>query len=135
MAPLVAALVALFAIAGLAGAAESSTRVARPAIKVEKAGACVEPTDEMRRNHMNMLFQQRDQTVHLGLRSPRHSLKGCVDCHANPATGSVLGKDGFCESCHAYAAVKIDCFECHSSSPRRAAAGLEPIAPMKATAQ
>jgi hypothetical protein len=30
----------------------------------------------------------------------------------------VLGQEGFCSSCHEYAAVKIDCFECHT--PQRA---------------
>ena len=44
----------------------------------------------------------------------RASLKGCIDCHASSKTGSVLGEEGFCSSCHAYAAVKIDCFECHT---------------------
>jgi hypothetical protein len=27
----------------------------------------------------------------------------------------------FCVSCHAYAAVKIDCFECHASKPKQTA--------------
>jgi len=85
-----------------------------PRIRIERGEACVAPTPEMRRNHMKMLLHQRDLTVHEGLRDPRFSLKNCVDCHASRATGSVLGKDGFCSSCHEYAAVSIDCFECHS---------------------
>jgi hypothetical protein len=82
----------------------------------------VAPVAEMRRDHMKMLLHQRDRTLRQGLREPRFSLKGCVDCHASRKTGSVLGKDGFCSSCHEYAAVRIDCFECHSPHPRKQAA-------------
>lgn len=89
-------------------------RVAVPVVKIEKGETCVAPAGEMRRDHMKVLFHQRDRTVRQGLREPRFSLKGCVECHAGRDTGSVLGKEGFCSSCHAYAAVKIDCFECHS---------------------
>ena len=101
---------ALLAAAGLAD-------VAKPTIKIERGEACVVPTEEIRRDHMKMLVHQRDRTMRQGIREPRFSLKNCVDCHAGRETGSVLGKDGFCSSCHAYAAVKLDCFECHS--PRR----------------
>ena len=113
-------LVPVLLAAGLAVAGEDRpARVALPAIKIEKAGQCVAPAAEMRRDHMKMLVHQRDQTMHRGIRTTRHSLKGCIDCHASPKTNSVLGKDGFCASCHAYAAVRMDCFECHSSSPQR----------------
>jgi hypothetical protein len=30
---------------------------------------------------------------------------------------SVESKDHFCASCHSYAAVRVDCFECHASTP------------------
>ena len=89
-------------------------RVAAPVVRIEKGEACVAPTAEMRRDHMKMLVHQRDRTVRQGLRDPRFSLKNCVECHASRETGSVLGQDGFCSSCHAFAAAKIDCFECHS---------------------
>jgi len=111
-----AALVFGLAAFGAAGAADAPAgRVARPVVKIEQPGACVEPTEVMRRDHMKLLLHQRDRTVRLGLRGTRHSLKNCVECHASRATGSVLGKDGFCESCHRYASVSIDCFECHAS--------------------
>jgi len=103
-------------------------RVPGPTVKIEKGEKCVEPTAEMRRNHMEMILHQRDRTMHDGIRSVKHSLKNCIDCHANPKTDSVLGKDGFCESCHTYAAVSMDCFECHSPSPRKDAAGGKPAA-------
>jgi hypothetical protein len=74
----------------------------------------VEDTEFMRRNHMKVILHQRDKTMHQGIRTTKHSLKNCVDCHADPATNSVLGQDGFCSSCHEYASVKIDCFTCHT---------------------
>jgi hypothetical protein len=101
----VAILAVVLALAAYAGA---------PRIKIERGEACVAPVAEMRRDHMTMLLHQRDRTMRQGLREPRFSLKGCVDCHASRATGSVLGKEGFCSSCHEYTAVKIDCFECHT---------------------
>jgi len=85
-----------------------------PKFKIERGEACVAPVAEMRRDHMKMLFHQRDRTMREGIRATRFSLKGCVDCHASTKTGSVLGEEGFCSSCHAYASVKIDCFECHT---------------------
>jgi hypothetical protein len=85
-----------------------------PRFKIERGEACVAPVAEMRRDHMKMLLHQRDRTMRQGLREPRFSLKGCVDCHASQKTGSVLGKEGFCSSCHEYTAVSIDCFECHT---------------------
>jgi hypothetical protein len=92
-------------------------RVAAPVVKIERGGACVAPVGEMRRNHMQLLKHQRDRTVHQGERKTRFALKDCIECHAGRETGSVLGKDGFCASCHAYASVSMDCFECHS--PKR----------------
>lgn len=106
---------AVLAAAGLARAGDRMEgRVAVPEIAIAKPGACVAPTAEMRRNHMKYVLHQRDLTVHQGIRTARFSLKNCVNCHASHETGSVLGKDGFCASCHAYASVSIDCFECHS---------------------
>ena len=79
----------------------------------------------MRRNHMRFLKHQRDDTVRAGVRGARHSLKDCVDCHASPATGSVIKADAdFCSSCHRYAAVSIDCFECHTGSSRKLTSGV-----------
>jgi len=90
-----------------------------PVVKTYKGDKCVEPTEEMRRNHMKKILHQRDETMHRGIRTQKYSLKNCVDCHADPKTNSVLGKDGFCERCHVYASVSIDCFTCHSSAPEK----------------
>ncbi len=102
-------------------------RVPKPAIAPAKGEQCVEPVDFMRRNHMQLLLHQRDRTMHEGIRTKRYSLKGCVECHASPTTGSVAAEQGdFCQSCHSYAAVKIDCFECHASRPQALAGGAKP---------
>jgi hypothetical protein len=87
--------------------------------KATKGEQCVEPNDYMRRNHMKLLDHQRDETVIEGIRTKKYSLKECINCHASEKTGSVAaGKDDFCVSCHSYAAVKIDCFDCHSTKPQ-----------------
>ena len=118
------ALAVVLTVSGFADAEERRAgRVALPVVKIEKGEICVAPTEEMRRDHMKMLFHQRDQTVQRGIRDSRFSLKNCIDCHANPKTNSVLGKDGFCASCHAYAAVKMDCFECHTPLRQKKVAG------------
>jgi hypothetical protein len=76
----------------------------------------------MRRNHMDLLKHQRDDTVRGGIRGAKYGLKECIECHASGLTGSVAKTEtNFCVSCHSYAAVTIDCFECHSSKPRAVA--------------
>ena len=114
------ALLALAALAAFA-AATSAAQAAppKPAIEPARNGTqCVEDTATMRRSHMNFLKHQRDETVHGGIRGAKHSLKDCVACHASAKTGSVAAAPtDFCQSCHVYAAVKIDCFECHTGKP------------------
>lgn len=95
----------------------AQARVQKPVLVIERAGNCVEPTEVMRREHRKLLLQQRERTVRLGVRTRAHSLAGCVECHASSKTGSVLGPEGFCQSCHDYAGVKADCFGCHSPKP------------------
>ena len=97
-----------------------ATGALKPAItKAVKGEQCVEDTDYMRRNHMKFLDGHRDKAVLEGVRTKKHSLKECINCHASETTGSVAAaKDDFCVSCHSYAAVKIDCFDCHSTKPQ-----------------
>lgn len=107
-------------VAGVKSVAKSS--VPAPVIEPALRGECVAEPAFMRRNHPELLKHQRDETVHRGVREPKSSLKGCIDCHASKTTGSVAAaKTDFCASCHSFAAVKIDCFECHSTKPQRAA--------------
>ena len=117
------ALLVAFAATPAAGAdAAPASRVPRPTVTASAPGQCVEETQFMRRNHMNLIRHQRDLTVREGIRTTKHSLANCVDCHADPKTGRVTGsRDAFCEGCHAYAAVKLDCFECHADRAKTAA--------------
>ena len=106
-----------------ANAAESAvdkaaSRVPMPVVAISAPGKCVEDTQFMLRNHMELLKHHRDRTVHQGVRTTQHSLANCVACHASKETGRVTGsKDAFCESCHRFAAVTLDCFECHADRP------------------
>lgn len=96
-------------------AGQDLSRVPGPAIEKARGGQCVAEPAYMRRNHMNLLKHQRDDTVRVGTRTGRFSLKSCIDCHASATTRSVSASpDNFCQSCHTYAAVSIDCFECHT---------------------
>ena len=115
------------AAAALAWAADSASRVPVPSISVDKSTQCIDKPEVMRRTHMEMLKHQRDRTVHLGERGVKVTLNGCIDCHAGKGAGAAAGSavgspEAFCETCHRYAAVKLDCFECHQARPAGAAA-------------
>jgi len=89
--------------------------------RAARESRCVEPTEAMRRYHMEFIRHQRDITVRSGVRGTKHSLSGCVSCHAgHDATGEpvpVNAKGQFCNSCHRYAAVTLNCFDCHATVP------------------
>lgn len=70
-----------------------------------KGKACIMPTEEMRRNHMNFLKHRRDETVRQGVRVEKDSLLNCQTCHTS--------RQQFCDKCHEYVGVKPDCFQCH----------------------
>lgn len=92
-----------------------------PSVPHAKGEQCVEDTAFMRRNHMEILKHQRDETMHKGIRTKKHSLQNCLNCHAvydeQKQVVDIKNEKHFCNSCHAYAAVKIDCFGCHNSKP------------------
>lgn len=123
-----AAVAALLAVSVVAVASadaheeSSSGRVPVPVHPEGKGDKCVRDTPYMRRHHMELLKHHRDETMRKGIRTTEYSLKNCVSCHASKDTNSVLGKNGFCQSCHSYAAVTLDCFECHASKPKATAA-------------
>ena len=118
---LVLALLLFLAPAAAAAQDSAAGRVPLPTIVKGKGEACVADTAYMRRNHMTELDHQRDETMHRGVRTRKFSLKECVACHAVPAsTGgyvSVNAPGQFCRSYHDYAAVTIDCFQCHAARP------------------
>ncbi|MGB5276874.1 MAG: sulfur reduction protein DsrJ [Gammaproteobacteria bacterium] len=84
---------------------------------------CVEPEEVMRRDHMNFILHQRDETMHKGIRSSKYSFAECIDCHVQPDENgniaSYKSEEHFCNSCHEYAAVSIDCFDCHADRPQK----------------
>ena len=121
------AIVLLGVVARGALGADTASRVPRPAPEIAASGKCVEDTPFMRRNHVALLTHHRDRTVREGVRTTQHSLANCVSCHASPKTGRVTGSaDAFCETCHSYAAVKLDCFQCHTDrAPTKVPASAE----------
>ncbi|HEY5719930.1 MAG TPA: Hdr-like menaquinol oxidoreductase cytochrome c subunit [Gammaproteobacteria bacterium] len=109
----------LLLLLGSTGAGAAG-RTPLPAYESGVGERCVADTDYMRRNHMELIRHQRDETVHRGIRTPRHSLRVCLGCHAVTADGKPVRLDDpqhFCQSCHRYAAVEPDCFQCHAGSP------------------
>jgi predicted CXXCH cytochrome family protein len=120
MGGMIRSFVVLFIFA-LSGSAGLFADVAKPQIPASRGAQCVEPVEIMRRNHFEFIVHQRDLTVHQGIRTKRHSLAGCIDCHSTKtAAGQYLpvnAEGEFCQTCHTYAAVKIDCFSCHAAVP------------------
>jgi len=104
--------------------AVGGAEVPRPDIPEPKGEQCVEPTEVMRKEHFKFIMHQRDETVHEGIRTTKHSLKGCIDCHVRPNEAGeyprVTSDEHFCQTCHAYAALTIDCFQCHADRPQEA---------------
>jgi hypothetical protein len=111
----------------LAAGAAAGGRVPMPALTVDKSTQCVAPPEVMRREHMRMLARQKVRTVQFGIRGEPVHLAGCIECHASKTTGSVVGSpDAFCESCHAYVGVRLDCFDCHQPTVKRSTAAGRP---------
>jgi [DsrC]-trisulfide reductase subunit J len=91
-----------------------------PKLDIGQGGHCVRDPAYMKRNHYKLILHQRVETVREGIRGSKNELTNCIDCHASKVNHSVLGTNqNFCQGCHVYAAVKIDCFECHSSKPAK----------------
>ena len=76
--------------------------------------ACIEDTEFMRANHMDILNQWRNSLVRDGEtdyvsstgQEYYMSLTGtCMDCHDN--------RDAFCTRCHDYSNVNPTCWNCH----------------------
>ena len=124
---LLATFAALVAVSSAPTFAGDGTRAAKPVIEIANPGKCVAPTEEMRRNHMEMLKHQRDRTLRQGIRGEPASLNACIECHSSKTNGSVLGSnENFCQACHSYVAVKLDCWDCHQPRAGFKAAGARP---------
>jgi hypothetical protein len=75
---------------------------------------CIEPREEMRKNHPALLASWRERVVRVGDRV-HHQADG-LDVRIS-LTGTCLGCHGkateFCDKCHAQAAVTLSCWGCH----------------------
>lgn len=115
-------LVGLCALPMLSLAGDLSPVVPKAKAKASATTECVAPVDDMRKNHMEKMLHKRDETLREGVRTKDFSLVECIDCHVTPnekGEYARFGEDGhFCSSCHNYAAVTVDCFDCHSDLPQ-----------------
>tara|TARA_B100001971_G_scaffold206766_1_gene226018 strand:- start:8684 stop:9181 length:498 start_codon:yes stop_codon:yes gene_type:complete len=108
------------------GLALTANALSGPKIPQARGEKCVEPVEMMRRNHMEFLKHKRDATMRWGIRTEKHSLIGCIECHAAKGEDGkyipVNDPDQACRSCHDYTAVTMDCFSCHATVPKEGAA-------------
>ncbi len=119
----------LVSTSALLGTAVADTPFPTVHLPTDESLKCIQPVDEMRRNHMNYILHQRDITMYDGIRTESDSLSGCIDCHVEPrvessdnGNGEIAGiksDEHFCTACHQYAAVQIDCFQCHADRPQK----------------
>lgn len=100
---------------------EIDTKIAKAVKKFDTEEQTIAHKTDMRKNHMDRLLHKRDQTMYQGIRTPKYSLKACINCHvpAPAKNKTVTHKDSehFCVTCHEYVSVQIDCFQCHASHP------------------
>lgn len=117
-------LVGLTALPMISNAGDLGPVPPKAKAKASEKTQCVEPIAEMRKNHMEFLLHKRDETMREGVRTKTHSLTECIDCHVTPNDKGEFARIGddehFCSSCHNYAAVNVDCFDCHSDLPEAA---------------
>jgi len=111
---------ALSALAGCSG--DPEPLAVEGSAKASKLTQCVEPTDFMRRNHMELIKHQRIATVREGVRATDHSLAGCIDCHVQydkqGESVPVNAPGQFCAGCHQTVAEHLACFQCHAAVPK-----------------
>ncbi len=112
----------MLAVAETPAAGLTPSNVAEPMPTASASAAhCIMPTPFMRRNHMKLLMHDRRMEVHDGVRIQGHNLEDCMTCHVvRDAQGEavpITDSRHFCNKCHASAAVSIDCFSCHRSTP------------------
>lgn len=71
---------------------------------------CVERTEYMRANHMQILKEERVKYVRDGEKNEQHSIRACFTCH---------DYESFCQECHDYNTVRPTCLNqaggCHST--------------------
>jgi hypothetical protein len=107
--------------------AESDGLGPKITIQASSGKSCVLPPAQIRREHPDLLKHDRIATMREGVRAKENgsmldgSLKQCINCHAikddNNKFVRIDNEQHFCSSCHKYAAVTIDCFQCHRDIP------------------
>ena len=124
-------LVGLTALPLMSNAGELGPVPPKAKQKASEKTECVEPVPLMRKNHMEFLKHKRDLTLREGVRTKEHSLVECIACHVTPNAKGEYPRYGddkhFCSSCHNYAAVNVDCFDCHSDVPEDGAKKLRSL--------
>ncbi len=104
--------------------ADSPADIPPPKQKYNEETLCVEPVEIMRKQHFEYVLDHRDKTVIEGIRTKKHSLNECIDCHITANAQGEYARYSedthFCAGCHQYAAVNIDCFQCHADRPENA---------------
>lgn len=86
-----------------------------PAINQLAGKQCIEDSEFMRKNHMKLLRDWKEQSVRQGKTEyvaqdgrtyPVSLEKNCLSCHSN--------KQEFCDSCHSFAGIDTpNCWSCH----------------------
>ena len=108
--------------------AQDNSLYPKVTISKEQGDKCVLPREEIRKVHPDMLKHDRINTLRKGIRakadgtSLNGSLKACINCHAIKQNDQYLridNKNHFCSSCHIYAGVSFDCFQCHRDIPEK----------------
>lgn len=86
-----------------------------PQIRALEVKKCIEDTEYMRANHMELLLDWRTQVVrgenkiYVAEDGQEYLMcieETCLECHSN--------KEEFCDVCHEYAGVEPNCWECHN---------------------
>lgn len=86
-----------------------------PQIRALEVKKCIEDTQYMRANHMELLSEWKSQVVRGGNRiytakdGQQYLMcieETCLECHSN--------KEEFCDICHKYAGVEPNCWDCHN---------------------
>ncbi|HBT95985.1 MAG TPA: menaquinol oxidoreductase [Coriobacteriia bacterium] len=106
----------IFGLPLFAAFGQSNTQVYDSATQTSGlSGGCVESGEYMKSSHMQLLGQWRDSVVRDGQstylssagKSYAMSLDDtCLSCHGDPGA--------FCDSCHSYTGVAMDCWGCHA---------------------
>ena len=80
-----------------------------------KGVKCIQPEDEIRRNHMKYILHERNETMHEGIRDEPESLANCINCHIFPDKNGVVpridSKDHF--------DIGDGAFQCHADRPQK----------------